>query len=649
MLCYVNAKSYSESDSLALVALYNSTKGENWVKSDNWLTGNINTWYGVHIKNGVIDAINLSANNLDGQLPEELYQLSSLKYMYISYNQITGELGNGIGNLKQLEVIWASNNNLSGELPAALGGCDSLKTIYLNNNNLSGAIPDTLGSLKNLENVNLSFNNLIGFLPGALGNLNKLKYLKVSNNKLSGDIPQSFTNLNCLRSLRIDNNRFSGIPDLTSLMELYNSGMEREFKVFGNYLDFTDLVKNKSKYSKQSDFFPQNDFVLNDIINLHPGDMVHLNLPASSFVDTSDSRNSYRYLRDNSPLADWTAASDLEISTATYIDNGTYKCDVKHDSFPDLSITVSNVRLLPPSGKSWISLGTKMDGPIVDTIDYNLIALKKVGDDYQKIDVEDTLLNLRREFLIGTGTYLLRLEPTGNDTVLMPKYHRNSARWVNNQLSTFSNRKDYAYNVTFVEKLTSEGIASISGVVNASDVMPGEEKAAGLETALDSVWVMLYSVNEANWVELQLTKNGGKYSFENLAFGEYKVYLEKPGITQGDPAVITLSEELAVADSINFTIYTQENIAVKLDQAERNVLTNDAFKVVNSIGQIKVLINVENSRSMELSVYDLTGKQIVNEPIKSSVYQLPEKLNKGIYIFSLKADSERISKKVLIQ
>jgi hypothetical protein len=32
---------------LALVALFNATDGDNWTDNTNWLTGNVNTWYGI--------------------------------------------------------------------------------------------------------------------------------------------------------------------------------------------------------------------------------------------------------------------------------------------------------------------------------------------------------------------------------------------------------------------------------------------------------------------------------------------------------------------------------------------------------------------------------------------------------------------------
>ena len=76
-LCFFFAKrnSYSqvlESDSLALVALYNSTNGSGW--SIQWdLSTEISTsWYGVTITNGRVTELNLTNNSLTGTIPTEI-------------------------------------------------------------------------------------------------------------------------------------------------------------------------------------------------------------------------------------------------------------------------------------------------------------------------------------------------------------------------------------------------------------------------------------------------------------------------------------------------------------------------------------------------------------------------------------------------
>ena len=49
-------------DSLALVDLYNSTNGANWINNLGWLQGSIDNWKGVFTSNGRVIEINLQSN-----------------------------------------------------------------------------------------------------------------------------------------------------------------------------------------------------------------------------------------------------------------------------------------------------------------------------------------------------------------------------------------------------------------------------------------------------------------------------------------------------------------------------------------------------------------------------------------------------------
>ncbi len=77
-------------DSLALVALYHATNGDDWTRNDNWLTGPINTWYGVNMGNPIkrVSGIRLDSNNLNGGLPKEINHLSRLNSLSLIDNHI---------------------------------------------------------------------------------------------------------------------------------------------------------------------------------------------------------------------------------------------------------------------------------------------------------------------------------------------------------------------------------------------------------------------------------------------------------------------------------------------------------------------------------------------------------------------------------
>ena len=68
----------SELDSLALVALYNSTNGSSWTDNNNWLTGPVYTWTRVEVFGGFVSSIKLFSNNLKGSLPSEIGNLANL-------------------------------------------------------------------------------------------------------------------------------------------------------------------------------------------------------------------------------------------------------------------------------------------------------------------------------------------------------------------------------------------------------------------------------------------------------------------------------------------------------------------------------------------------------------------------------------------
>ena len=59
-----------EQDSLALVALYNSTGGDEWTRKMNWMTdAPLSSWYGIKLDdNGRVSKIDFDTDNLMGAI-----------------------------------------------------------------------------------------------------------------------------------------------------------------------------------------------------------------------------------------------------------------------------------------------------------------------------------------------------------------------------------------------------------------------------------------------------------------------------------------------------------------------------------------------------------------------------------------------------
>ncbi|XP_038686598.1 receptor-like protein 9DC3 [Tripterygium wilfordii] len=91
--------------------------------------------------------------------------------------------------LTTFTTIDFSNNKLEGDIPEVIGKLISLKGLNFSHNNLIGFIPSSVGNLSSLEWLDLSWNKLIGEIPGELAELKQLSHLNLSENKLVGSIP----------------------------------------------------------------------------------------------------------------------------------------------------------------------------------------------------------------------------------------------------------------------------------------------------------------------------------------------------------------------------------------------------------------------------------------------------------------------------
>ncbi|XP_068639541.1 receptor-like protein EIX1 [Aristolochia californica] len=89
----------------------------------------------------LVTSLDLSNNNLEGKIPEELTDNSDLLLLNLAHNHLTGNIPTNISNLSLLESLDLSSNQLSGSIPQSLSFLTSLSYLNLSYNNLSGRIP----------------------------------------------------------------------------------------------------------------------------------------------------------------------------------------------------------------------------------------------------------------------------------------------------------------------------------------------------------------------------------------------------------------------------------------------------------------------------------------------------------------------------
>ncbi len=182
--------------------------GQKWKKKQSWMDNNVDYchWYGIQCNDeGSVDSILLGSNNLSGIVPRELFELKSLKWLWLYSNPIDFSF-HGIGEAKSLTSLLLDSTGLSSL--DGVGQAYQLTDLEVRFNRLSGPIPDDLNHLVNLETLSMSNNDFTGDIP-SFNRLHRLKSLRISDNRLSGDLP-SFASNNKLRTLDLSGNGITG-------------------------------------------------------------------------------------------------------------------------------------------------------------------------------------------------------------------------------------------------------------------------------------------------------------------------------------------------------------------------------------------------------------------------------------------------------
>nr|KYP56874.1 Brassinosteroid LRR receptor kinase [Cajanus cajan] len=105
------------------------------------------TWMWKGVEQGFINpelnlkSIDLSCNNLTGEIPKEIGYLLGLVSLNLARNNLSGEIPSEIGNLSSLDYLDLSRNHFSGRIPSSLSQIDGLGKLDLSHNSLSGRIP----------------------------------------------------------------------------------------------------------------------------------------------------------------------------------------------------------------------------------------------------------------------------------------------------------------------------------------------------------------------------------------------------------------------------------------------------------------------------------------------------------------------------
>jgi Leucine-rich repeat (LRR) protein len=166
--------------------------------------------------------LDLSDNQIIGEIPNWIWKLPNLYTLNLSYNYLV-TLDLPLLNISSLSVLDLHSNQLQGQLLAVPPYATYLD---FSMNNFSFIIPVDIGnSLTYAYFFSFSSNKLHGSIPGSICSATSLLVLDLSNNFLSGTIPE------CLIEMSETREVISGMEDLTlGVLNLRSNNLSDVFR-----------------------------------------------------------------------------------------------------------------------------------------------------------------------------------------------------------------------------------------------------------------------------------------------------------------------------------------------------------------------------------------------------------------------------------
>ncbi|CAK9146335.1 unnamed protein product [Ilex paraguariensis] len=217
--------------------IFNITTIRDIYLQDNHLLGTLPSRIGLWLPN--LETISLGHNYFNGILPDSISNASRISKIQLQFNHFSGTIPKSLGNLELLDRLSLASNNFTKESSSmelsfftTLTNCRRLRILWISYNPFNGFLPASIGNLSNsIESFDLGYCEIKGSIPNEIGSLSSLAHLNLQGNDLNGFIPPTIKELWKLQVLQLDYNRIPGsIPrDLCYLrnmgrLDLSNNG-----------------------------------------------------------------------------------------------------------------------------------------------------------------------------------------------------------------------------------------------------------------------------------------------------------------------------------------------------------------------------------------------------------------------------------------
>ncbi len=464
--------------------------------------------------------------------------------------------------------------------------------------------------------IELPNNGLIGELPSLIRSLNAVTFMDLSGNSLSGAIPSQITQMTSLTDLNLSNNDISTLPDLSTLVNA-------QINVANNQLRFSSLEPNVS--IANFTFAPQDSLGVGGFFLFDRGQDFTLSLDEDSPNDL------YQWFLNDEPLVG-EINSTIDILDLNRSNMGEYRCEVTNRIVTDFSLH-NRLTSLFATGDIGGSLFVSED----ESLTAGSITLLKVRSDgpYDTISVKPLLptgvYNFENVIL---GDYVVITEPFDLDRFL-PTYHENSIQW---DLANVIPLNDDTTGIDIrvqeipVPFTPEDGNGAIGGEIFSDfpDEEGGRIQARRRVRRVGCALRRRRSQGRTDeededfpLVAYTMTDDEGRFTFQNLPVGLYRLFIEYPGIPI-NPDSFTEFEIGEDVDQNGFTVAaTVFEDGIEIDLVKETGIPYDYIQDLSIYpnpagdGNLYVSVNARRGYEINFALVDLSGLTVLSERLDS--------------------------------
>lgn len=309
--------------------------------------------------------------------------------------------------------------------------------------------------------------------------------------------------------------------------------------------------------------------------------------------------------------------------------------------------------------------GNKVSGFVRDSLSEaklkkGIVIVRKGVHNPEKISALSTKHDLQ------TGMYTGFIQPDGSFTIdnltesgyyyvqafsdyYIPAYYnfsnKQSVLWQNAD-SVFVSGALSNVNI-FMPRDSSVGGGRILGTVTAAEN----------SSSLSDMLILAKSLEYNQWVNYAFLNDGKNFRINNLPYGNYQLFTQKIGFTDGLSSILEISETSKIINGVNIEIAPAEVRCIKFSPDELVLFQNypNPFNPTT-----KISFNIPSSKGLldrqlvQLKVYDVLGNEIavLLNNVELDGYQELEfdasKLSSGVYFYRLVYGKFFLSKKMIV-